>query len=251
MKYCNDFTVLENEVVNSAFFKLRLKSERPLCEIRAGQFVELKVQEPNSVLLRRPISIHDIDKSTNEIVLLIQKVGKGTNILSKLKKGEKVNMIYPLGNGFECKGKSVLLVGGGVGTAPLLLLAKQFAQIGTRPKVLLGFRSKDQLMDTTEFAKYADVFISTQDGSVGEQGLVTENSVFAQSFDAVYTCGSTPMMKAVAKSCEERNIECFVSLENKMACGIGACLCCVQQTTSGHRCTCTEGPVFQSKEIVW
>ena len=132
-----------------------------------------------------------------------------------------------------------------------MLLAKQFAQIGTRPKVLLGFRSKDQLMDTTEFAKYADVFISTQDGSVGEQGLVTENSVFAQSFDAVYTCGPTPMMKAVAKSCEERSIECFVSLENKMACGIGACLCCVQQTTSGHRCTCTEGPVFQSKEIVW
>ncbi|MEE0982911.1 MAG: dihydroorotate dehydrogenase electron transfer subunit, partial [Bacteroidales bacterium] len=114
-----------------------------------------------------------------------------------------------------------------------------------------GYRGESQMFDNDVFAQYGDLFISTQDGSHGEKGLVTEHSVFANQFDAVYTCGPTPMMRAVAENCEKRGIKCFVSLENKMACGIGACLCCVQQTTSGHKCTCTEGPVFDSKEIVW
>ncbi len=251
MKYCSDFIVEENIQLNTFYFKLILKSDEELPCIKPGQFVELQVQQPSNVLLRRPISIHDVDEARNEITLLIQIAGKGTKQLSTLKKGESVSMIYPLGNGFELLGNKVLLVGGGVGVAPLLHLAKQFNEIGIRPKILLGYRGKEQIFDNETYSRYGELHISTQDGSHGEKGLVTEHSVFSNQFDAVYTCGPTPMMRAVAENCEKRNIKCFVSLENKMACGIGACLCCVQQTTSGHKCTCTEGPVFDSKEIVW
>lgn len=251
MKYCSDFIVQENIKLNSSYFKLILKSNQDLPCIKPGQFVELQVQQPSSSLLRRPISIHDVDEAKKEITLLIQIAGKGTNQLSKLTKGESVNMVYPLGNGFEPSGNKVLLVGGGVGVAPLLYLAKRFNAIGVRPQILLGYRGKEQIFDNEIYSQYGDLFISTQDGSFGEQGLVTEHSVFSEQFDAVYTCGPTPMMKAVANDCEKRGIKCYVSLENKMACGIGACLCCVQQTTSGHKCTCTEGPVFDSKEVVW
>ena len=102
-----------------------------------------------------------------------------------------------------------------------------------------------------EYEKYADVYISTQDGSVGSKGLVTENEIFTQSYDTIYTCGPTPMMKAISDYSLKNNIKCYASLENKMACGIGACLCCVQNTTEGHKCTCTEGPVFNVKDIIW
>ncbi|MEE0926154.1 MAG: dihydroorotate dehydrogenase electron transfer subunit [Bacteroidales bacterium] len=251
MKYCNTFIVEENQRLNPAFFKLRLRSEENLPSIKPGQFVEIEIPQPTSSLLRRPISIHDVDYRKNEISLLIQIAGKGTEQLSKLEKGEKVSLVYPLGNGFECEGEKVLLIGGGVGVAPLLHLAKCFQERNIRPQILLGYRGESQMFDNDVFAQYGALFISTQDGSHGEKGLVTEHSVFANQFDAVYTCGPTPMMRAVAENCEKRGIKCFVSLENKMACGIGACLCCVQQTTSGHKCTCTEGPVFNSKEIVW
>ncbi len=251
MKYCNCFIVEENLKLNTSFFKLRLKSETPLPSIKPGQFVEVEIPQPSSSLLRRPISIHDVDYTQNEISLLIQIAGKGTNQLSNLNKGDKLSLVYPLGNGFECKGEKVLLIGGGVGVAPLLHLAKCFQEQNVRPQILLGYRGAAQMFDNDVFAQYGDLFISTQDGSYGEKGLVTEHSVFANQFDAVYTCGPTPMMRAIAENCEKRGITCYVSLENKMACGIGACLCCVQQTTSGHKCTCTEGPVFDSKEIVW
>ena len=124
MKYCNTFIVEENQRLNPAFFKLRLRSEEILPIIKPGQFVEIEIPQPTSSLLRRPISIHDVDYSKNEISLLIQIAGKGTEQLSKLEKGEKVSLVYPLGNGFECEGEKVLLIGGGVGVAPLLHLAK-------------------------------------------------------------------------------------------------------------------------------
>lgn len=251
MKHCDDFVVVENQSLGSAFFKLSLQTCSPLPEITAGQFVEVRVPQTEGIILRRPISIHDVDYDTKTIILLIRIAGKGTKQLSMLKKGECVNLIYPLGKGFDCKGDDVLLIGGGVGVAPLLFLAKSFHLKGIRPNILLGYRDKEQFLDLPEFNRYGEVFIATQDGSLGEKAMVTEHSIFAKQFDCVYTCGPTSMMKAVAESCKQREIECFVSLENKMACGIGACLCCVQQTTSGHKCTCTEGPVFDSKEVIW
>lgn len=251
MKYCDDFTVTQNRTLNERMFSLRLKKQGMLPQIKPGQFVELRVNEPTGVLLRRPISVHDVDYCKNEIVLLVQTAGKGTKQLSEVKCGEKLNLVYPLGNGFATQGSKVLLVGGGVGIAPLLYLAKAFADKGILPDILLGFRTKKQMIPLEEFERYGKLHVSTEDGSCGEMGLVTQNKVFAEQFDKVYCCGPTPMMRSVAKNCEQRGIGCFVSLENKMACGIGACLCCVQNTKEGHKCTCTEGPVFQSEDIIW
>ncbi len=251
MKHCDNFVVSEKKFLNSSFFKLKLKSKKTLPEINPGQFVEVQVNSDSKVLLRRPISINDVDSQTNEISLIIQTVGQGTKELAKINEGEEINLVYPLGNGFNIEGKNPLLVGGGVGIAPLLYLAKNFHAKGIKPKVLLGFRSQEQMIDLKEYEKYADVYISTQDGSVGSKGLVTENEIFTQSYDTIYTCGPTPMMKAISDYSLKNNIKCYASLENKMACGIGACLCCVQNTTEGHKCTCTEGPVFNVKDIIW
>lgn len=251
MKHCDNFVVSEKKFLNSSFFKLKLKSKKTLPEINPGQFVEVQVNSDSKVLLRRPISINDVDSQTNEISLIIQTVGQGTKELAKINEGEEINLVYPLGNGFNIEGENPLLVGGGVGIAPLLYLAKNFHAKGIKPKVLLGFRSQEQMIDLKEYEKYADVYISTQDGSVGSKGLVTENEIFTQSYDTIYTCGPTPMMKAISDYSLKNNIKCYASLENKMACGIGACLCCVQNTTQGHKCTCTEGPVFNVKDIIW
>lgn len=251
MKHCDNFVVSEKKFLNSSFFKLKLKSKKTLPEINPGQFVEVQVNSDSKVLLRRPISINDVDFQTNEISLIIQTVGQGTKELAKINEGEEINLVYPLGNGFNIEGENPLLVGGGVGIAPLLYLAKNFHAKGIKPKVLLGFRSQEQMIDLEEYEKYADVYISTQDGSVGSKGLVTENEIFTQSYDTIYTCGPTPMMKAISDYSLKNNIKCYASLENKMACGIGACLCCVQNTTEGHKCTCTEGPVFNVKDIIW
>ncbi|MBQ5874106.1 MAG: dihydroorotate dehydrogenase electron transfer subunit [Bacteroidales bacterium] len=251
MKHCDNFIVSEKKFLNSSFFKLKLKSKKTLPEINPGQFVEVQVNSDSKVLLRRPISINDVDSQTNEISLIIQTVGQGTKELAKINEGEEINLVYPLGNGFNIEGENPLLVGGGVGIAPLLYLAKNFHAKGIKPKVLLGFRSQEQMIDLKEYEKYADVYISTQDGSVGSKGLVTENEIFTQSYDTIYTCGPTPMMKAISDYSLKNNIKCYASLENKMACGIGACLCCVQNTTEGHKCTCTEGPVFNVKDIIW
>jgi dihydroorotate dehydrogenase electron transfer subunit len=251
MKHCDNFVVSEKKFLNSSFFKLKLKSKKTLPEINPGQFVEVQVNSDSKVLLRRPISINGVDSQTNEISLIIQTVGQGTKELAKINEGEEINLVYPLGNGFNIEGENPLLVGGGVGIAPLLYLAKNFHAKGIKPKVLLGFRSQEQMIDLKEYEKYADVYISTQDGSVGSKGLVTENEIFTQSYDTIYTCGPTPMMKAISDYSLKNNIKCYASLENKMACGIGACLCCVQNTTEGHKCTCTEGPVFNVKDIIW
>lgn len=251
MKHCDNFVVSEKKFLNSSFFKLKLKSKKTLPEINPGQFVEVQVNSDSKVLLRRPISINDVDSQTNEISLIIQTVGQGTKELAKINEGEEINLVYPLGNGFNIEGENPLLVGGGVGIAPLLYLAKNFHAKGIKPKVLLGFRSQEQMIDLKEYEKYADVYISTQDGSVGSKGLVTENEIFTQSYDTIYTCGPTPMMKAISDYSLKNNIKCYASLENKMACGIGACLCCVQNTTEGHKCTCTEGPVFNVQDIIW
>lgn len=251
MKHCDNFVVSEKKFLNSSFFKLKLKSKKTLPEINPGQFVEVQVNSDSKVLLRRPISINDVDSQTNEISLIIQTVGQGTKELAKINEGEEINLVYPLGNGFNIEGENPLLVGGGVGIAPLLYLAKNFHAKGIKPKVLLGFRSQEQMINLKEYEKYADVYISTQDGSVGSKGLVTENEIFTQSYDTIYTCGPTPMMKAISDYSLKNNIKCYASLENKMACGIGACLCCVQNTTEGHKCTCTEGPVFNVKDIIW
>ena len=254
-KYILDLTVREALNVGKQFVLLRLTSENPLPEMLPGQFVEVRVDETPSVLLRRPISIHYYDKKANELGLLVQLVGNGTRWMATLKAGDVLNVVLPLGYGFTLPADNTvrpLLVGGGVGVAPLLYLGMKLKEMGITPTFLLGSRTENELMQIAEFEKVGRVFITTENGAVGEQGYVTQHSVLArEQFDQVYTCGPKPMMVAVARWAKGAGVVCEVSLENKMACGVGACLCCVEDTKEGNVCVCKEGPVFSIDKLSW
>jgi len=254
-KFILDLIVKKKVLLNSNFVLLILTSNEKLPEILPGQFVEVKVENSPSTFLRRPISIHYVDYNTNELWLLIQVVGDGTKKMSELTENDTLNVILPLGNTFtfpKNKNAKILLVGGGVGIAPLLYLGAYLKEKGYSCSFLLGGRSKDHLLQLREFENVGNVFIATEDGSLGETGFVTQHSILKQlKLDAIYTCGPTPMMKAIADYAKKINTFCEVSLENTMACGIGACLCCVADTTEGNVCVCTEGPIFNITKLKW
>lgn len=254
-KHILDLTVVSNEKLGDKHILMKLTSSSALPEMRPGQFAEVRVDNSSTTFLRRPISIHFVDRSKNELWLLIQLVGDGTKKLATLKAGEILNLVLPLGNGFsdpQPAQKSVLLVGGGVGIAPLLDLGNYLKGKGCQPTFLLGARSGKDLLQQQAFAQVGRVLVTTEDGSLGEKGFVTNHSVLVnEKFDKIYSCGPTPMMKAVAAFASKNNIDCEVSLENKMACGLGACLCCVTETQAGHKCVCSDGPVFNIKDLTW
>lgn len=255
-KYCIDLTVKYVEHLNEKYVLISLTDEKSLPKMLPGQFVEVRVDDSPSTFLRRPISINNVDYDLNELHLLVACIGDGTRRLGKLTAGDTLNIMLPLGNGFTMPAdvtKKHLLVGGGVGVAPLLFLGKSIKEQGGEPTFLLGARSAADLLLIEEFKKYGRVFITTEDGSEGEKGFVTNHSVLQkEQFDFISTCGPKPMMMAVSKCAEKLNIECEVSLENKMACGLGACLCCVEKTKDkGNICICTEGPVINAKRLNW
>ena len=249
-----DLTIKEVQHVNANCVLLVMRSETPLPATLPGQFAELRVDNTPSVVLRRPISVHSFDAEKNEIGFLVQVVGDGTRWLASLKAGDKVNTLMPLGNGFTMpaeRGGRYLLVGGGVGSAPLYYLAEQLKKNGNDFVILIGARAAKDLYRRDAYEALGRVEYTTEDGSLGEKGYVTNHSVLAEKFDGIFTCGPKPMMLAVAKYARENNIACEVSLENKMACGLGACLCCVEDTKEGHKCVCTDGPVFSIDELKW
>ena len=249
-----DLTIKEVQHVNANCVLLVMRSETPLPATFPGQFAELRVDNTPSVVLRRPISVHSFDAEKNEIGFLVQVVGDGTRWLASLKSGDKVNTLMPLGNGFTMPAESggrYLLVGGGVGSAPLYYLAEQLKKNGNDFVILIGARSAKDLYRRDAYEALGRVEYTTEDGSLGEKGYVTNHSILAEKFDRIYTCGPKPMMLAVAKYARENGIACEVSLENKMACGLGACLCCVEDTKEGHKCVCTDGPVFSIDELKW
>ena len=253
MKQITDFKLIEKQDYGRSVL-LRLQSEKTLPEIQPGQFVQVRVDGSPSTYLRRPISIHDVEEACNEITLLVQQVGEGTRHLAALAEGAVVNMVLPLGNGFTIpeQHEKVLLVGGGIGIAPLYYFAKVQNERGIRPMLLLGGKSQSDLIRLDDYRKLGETFVTTEDGSLGEKGFVTMHSVWQkENFDKVYVCGPKPMMKAVAKLTAEKNVWCEVSLENLMACGLGACLCCVEDTVDGHVCVCKEGPVFNTRRLKW
>jgi dihydroorotate dehydrogenase electron transfer subunit len=253
-KRIDDFKIVDNKRVADDLFILELSSDDKLPEFKPGQFVQVRADNSPSTFLRRPISVHDVDYEKNTFRLLIQVVGSGTEVLSKLSINDMLNLVYPLGNSFSDPnpGDKVLLVGGGVGVAPLLFLGKHLISIGYTPEWLFGFRNKSRLIDLTEFSAIGKVNLTTEDGSEGEKGYVTRHTVLAQNqFDRMYCCGPDPMMKAVADYCIRNGVECEVSLENLMACGFGICLCCIVSTVKGNICTCTEGPVFKITDLKW
>lgn len=254
-KYILDLTVTENIRLHANYVLLKLTQAAPLPEMLPGQFAEIRVDGSSTTFLRRPISINYVDRKKNEVWFLIQLVGDGTRKLATVQSGDTVNVIMPLGNGFsipENPQTKVLLIGGGVGTAPLLYLGEVLQKKGYKPAFLLGARSKNDLLQLDLFKLLGDVYTTTEDGSYGEKGYVTMHSVLKENkFDLIYTCGPKPMMMAVAKYAAANGIECEVSLENTMACGVGACLCCVENTQEGHVCVCKEGPVFNIKRLLW
>lgn len=262
-KYVLDLKVVSVEQIQGKYVLLKLTHDAALPEMLPGQFVEVRVDDSPSTFLRRPISINFVDREANELWLLVAAVGEGTRKLTRLSAGDTLNCVLPLGNTFSLDVPSnvtelatsrprILLVGGGVGVAPLLYYGKWLREHALEPVFLLGARTGNDLLLLDEFRKYGQVYVTTEDGSAGEKGFVTDHSILAQGgFKWISTCGPKPMMMAVARYARRANIRCEVSLENLMACGLGACLCCVEKTVKGNLCVCKEGPVFNIKELLW
>ena len=277
MKRKDFFEIIENIPLKDQDFILKLRPRTTgLKEILPGQFVQVLVPHSNDTFLRRPISVCDVDEKERLLILYMKKVGKGTKQLSLCKIGEEIDILYPLGNGFDYSHtQKPLLLGGGVGIAPMVYLAKKMVEKGIIPTVLLAGKTAESLTirsffqnerlkpnhehgykSNNEHGCEADchLHLCTDDGSLGEKGIITQHSIMQRlnEFDTLYCCGPTPMMKAVARMAETAKIPCYVSLENMMACGLGACLCCVTPTKEhGNQCVCTEGPVFDSRELAW
>lgn len=254
-KYILDLRVVSVQHFNDKYVLIKLSSDKKLPPMLPGQFVEVRVDGAPDTFLRRPISINKVDYERNELWLLVAAIGKGTRCLATLQAGDALNCVLPLGNGFtmpQTAEDKWLLIGGGVGIAPLLYFGQEIVRMGAKPTFLLGARSKNDLLELDDFCQLGKVCITTEDGSAGEKGFVTNHSILQQEhFDQISTCGPNPMMKAVARMANELGIRCEASLENMMACGVGACLCCVEKTTEGNLCVCKEGPVFDVKRLLW
>lgn len=259
-KYVLDLRVVSVKRLDDRYVLIRLTQDMPLPEMLPGQFVEVRVDDSATTFLRRPISINFVDREKNELWLLVATVGDGTRRLARLAAGDTLNCLLPLGNGFTlditdfptAPSPRRLLVGGGVGVAPLLYLGAVLKARGEETTFLLGARTAKDLLMTDEFRRYGRVLVTTEDGSEGERGFVTQHSVLRQErFDMIHSCGPTPMMKAVARYAREAAVGCEVSLENLMACGLGACLCCVEKTVDGNLCVCKDGPVFNIEKLLW
>jgi dihydroorotate dehydrogenase electron transfer subunit len=268
-KFVLDLSVRQVVRVHQRYVLIKLTHSDALPEMMPGQFVEVRVDGSPSTFLRRPISINYVDYDSNELWLLVATVGDGTRRLAQLQAGDTLNCLLPLGNGFSLipdpsLNGDPLLVGGGVGVAPLLYLGAVLRQQGAEPTFLLGARTKNDLLMLDEFRRFGRVFVTTEDGSEGERGFVTNHPVLQQEhFGRIQCCGPTPMMKAVARYAREKGIECEVSLENLMACGLGACLCCVEKVKASpssseegepivtNVCVCKEGPVFNIHRLLW
>lgn len=255
MKFNKLLIVNSVERLNEGNVLLKLTDTEPLPDILPGQFVQVKVNGSPKTFLRRPISVNFVDREANELWLLVQMKGEGTRTLGELKPGGSLEVLFPLGNGFTqdvAPGEKVLLVGGGVGVAPLLYYGKYIKEKGGEPVFLLGARRAQDLMEIECFKQFGEVFVTTEDGSLGEKGFVTNHSVLAKAhYSRISVCGPKPMMVAVARFASSFGISCEVSLENMMACGLGACLCCVEKTVRGNVCVCTEGPVFNINQLTW
>jgi dihydroorotate dehydrogenase electron transfer subunit len=248
--------ILYNKKVKNGYFHMRLLSSGIAKQALPGQFLNIKVNESCEPLLRRPLSIHKVGGNNIEIFYAV--VGEATKILSQRKPGEFLSVIGPLGNGFDCKaGKSKVLVAGGMGVAPLVFLAKKLTKsiAKNKPLVLIGAKTKNDILCEKEFKDLGcAVKIATDDGSKGFKGYVSELlSITLSTIDyrpsTIYACGPKHMLKEIVRLCNKHSIPAQVSLEEHMACGIGACLGCVVNTKKGFKRVCKEGPVFNGDEL--
>ena len=240
------FQIESNDAVARDTFRIVLRGDAPVA-VRSGQFVDIAIPD---YYLRRPISVSDA--LPDGVVLYYKVVGAGTRVMSAMVPGSSLELLLPLGSGFhpEKCASDALLIGGGLGAAPLYLLAKELLAAGRRATAVLGFNKADEICLADELkALGVPVHIATMDGSVGVKGFVTDAIAAAKpAFDRFYTCGPLPMMKAVCKTLDAPG---EVSLEERMGCGAGFCYGCTVQTAGGPRRVCADGPVFDKEEVLW
>lgn len=254
-KYKETATIIEQKPIAAGIFSLWLQTEAIAAAARPGQFVSVYSRD-QSRMLPRPISICEADAQTGRLRLVYRVAGKGTEEFSSLGAGDVLELLGPLGNGFPlermAEGKSAFLIGGGIGIPPMLQLAKEAAG---EKQVILGF--KDERFLTEDLERYGRIYIATEDGSFGTRGnvldCIRENHLRA---DVIFACGPTPMLRALKTYARENGTECWLSLEERMACGIGACLACVCRSTEvdehsqvKNKRVCREGPVFEASEV--
>ena len=267
MSFLVDAVVLKQEQVGPGFYRMEILAPEIVQKAEPGQFVHLQVNKALEPLLRRPISIHNVDREKGTLKLLYQVVGKGTEILSNAVINQILSVLGPLGRGFTLpdKGQKVVVVGGGIGIAPLLFLLKELAAKNISVEVYLGARSKEYLLALQEINLLGfSPKIATDDGSMGYHGQITvllekdfsdNNNSVEQAM--VYACGPKPMLKSLAKLLLFKQLPFEVSLEEHMGCGVGACLSCACKVKASneegylYRHVCVDGPVFSGKEVVW
>jgi len=248
--------VLSNDRISPGIGVLTLRAPRCAASIRAGQFVHLRISRDATYLLRRPFSVHRVRDDAIEI--LYQVLGAGTRDLAQVQAGDDhMDIVGPLGHGWDVPtdAQHALLVTGGLGAAPLGMLAEDLASRGVATVVAMGAPTAERLVARDLFERVCRrVEVSTDDGSAGDKGFVvalSERLIAQESFDVVYTCGPEAMQAIVAQQALRAGVACQVSLERLMACGIGACLSCVVSTTHGTKRACVDGPVFSAGEVVW
>lgn len=244
--------------VNENMYEMEVRVPNIASISNPGQFVHIKIGSNHHPLLRRPLSLYDVDKSAGSISLLYKVVGEGTQMLTHLKNGDSLDIMGPLGKPFTCApSKSrALVIGGGVGIAPLVYLSRTLIEQGCQLKVLYGSENISQLVAWDRLVKIgAEILPATMDGSAGCQGLVTDllaNLINPSQVDYIYTCGPEAMMAAVAEYAKEHGIAGEVSLEEFMACGVGACLGCARKLKENDEFyvkVCKDGPVFAMQEV--
>ena len=251
-------TVVSQESIGAGIYSMWIQTDRIAADAKPGQFVSLYTND-KSKILPRPISLCEIDKENGRLHLVYRVTGQGTGTdeFSQMKAGDTIPVLGPLGNGFpveKAEGKKVFLMGGGIGVPPILELAKQMKC--EKKQIIAGYRDCHTFL-REEFEAAGTLYIATEDGSVGTKGnvmdAIRENALEA---DVIYACGPTPMLRAIKKYAEENGIECYISLEERMACGIGACLGCVchskdidEHSNVRNKRICKDGPVFRFDEL--
>ncbi|MDM5297863.1 dihydroorotate dehydrogenase electron transfer subunit [Bacillus pumilus] len=248
-------TVVTNREIADHIYEMTLKGDLVASCQTAGQFLHIKVSEFMTPLLRRPISIANIHAERKEVTIIFRAEGEGTKLLSKKQAGDVVDVLGPLGNGYDLSvvrpGQTALLVGGGIGVPPLYELSKRLTEKGVIVKHVLGFQSEKDVFYEEKFQSFGETMIATVDGTYGSTGFVT--NVIEEhelTFDVLLSCGPTPMLKALKDSYPDRPV--YISMEERMGCGIGACFACVCHTDQHEKPyvkVCLDGPVFKAEEV--
>ena len=248
--------ILRNSPVAKDTYEMILQAPEIAKCACPGQFVNLRLSSGSDPLLRRPISLHDFDVEKGTISMLYLVVGRGTGMMSKMQIGDTIDVLGPLGNGWDLapSGENSVLVGGGIGLAPMLPLAQALQSQGKTVHVVVGAKTKEALLQMEAYhALGVPPVISTDDGSAGHHGTVVpcvEELIKAGACDYIYACGPTPMLKAIETLAQSKSIPGQVSMESHMGCGLGACLGCPRKTKAGtYKRTCKDGPVFPIGEL--